>query len=65
MLCTVLMAAIHFLLAVVIVRIFVPAIVFGEGLCAFLCSYLLSGILAMCEEKDRSDREVFLPYPIE
>ena len=24
---------------------------FGEGLCALLCSYLLSNILLMCEEK--------------
>ncbi len=26
-------------------------IIFGEGLCALLCSYLLSNILLLCQEK--------------
>lgn len=58
LLCTILMAAIYFAMAFVIINIFTPAVVFGEGLCAFLCSYLLSNILLMCEEKSdpvRSD----------
>ena len=54
LLCTVLMAVIYFLMAVVIIRIFTPAIIFGEGLCAFLCSLLLSNILKLLEEKSSS-----------
>ena len=51
LLCTALMAVIYFVMTFVIINIFTPAVVFGEGLCAFLCSYLLSNILLMCEEK--------------
>ncbi len=49
--CTVLMAVIYFAMLFVIVRIFTPAVIFGEGLCALLCSYLLSGVLKLCQEK--------------
>lgn len=49
--CTVLMAAIYFMMLVVIVRVFTPAVIFGEGFCALLCSYLLSNILLLCQEK--------------
>lgn len=52
LLCTVLMAAIYFAMAFVVIRIFTPAVIFGEGLCAFLCSYLLSNILLMLEGKN-------------
>ncbi len=51
LLCTAFMAAIYFLMALVIVRFFTPAIIFGEGLCALLCSYLLSNILLLCQEQ--------------
>lgn len=51
LLCTVLMALIYAVMAFVVIRIFTPAIIFGEGLCALLCSYLLSNILKLCEEK--------------
>lgn len=51
LLCTVLMAAIYFAMAFVVINIFTPAIIFGEGLCALLCSYLLANILQLCEEK--------------
>ena len=54
LLCTVLMAVIYFAMAFIIINIFTPAVIFGEGLCAFLCSYLLSNILLMCEEKSES-----------
>lgn len=56
--CTAAMAAIYFLMLLIVVRFFTPAIVFGEGLCAFLCSFLLSGILrhlASCDEESSSD----------
>lgn len=49
--CTVLMAVIYFAMLLVVVRIFTPAIIFGEGLCALLCSYLLSNVLLLCQEK--------------
>ncbi len=49
LLCTVLMALIYFVMAVVVIRIFTPAVIFGEGFCALLCSYLLSSILVLVE----------------
>lgn len=51
LICTALMAAIHFTMLLVIIRFFTPAVVFGEGLCALLCSCLLSNILLQCEGK--------------
>lgn len=56
LLCTVLMALIYFIMAVVVICVFTPAIIFGEGLCALLCSYLLSNILLLCEEKTEEGR---------
>jgi len=52
LLCTALMAVIYFVMILVVVRFFTPAIIFGEGLCALLCSYLLSNILLLCQEQD-------------
>ena len=51
LLCTVAMAVIYFVMAFVIINVFTPIIIFGEGLCALLCSHLLSNIMLMCEEK--------------
>lgn len=51
LLCTALMAAIYFIMLLVVVRFFTPAVIFGEGLCALLCSYLLSNIFLLCQEK--------------
>ncbi len=51
LLCTAAMAVIYFVMVFVVINVFTPAVVFGEGLCALLCSYLLSNILLMCEEK--------------
>nr|WP_304709521.1 YesL family protein [uncultured Acetatifactor sp.] len=51
LLCTATMAVIYFVMVFVVINVFTPAVVFGEGLCALLCSYLLSNILLMCEEK--------------
>ena len=50
------MLGMRFLLCTVLMA----AIIFGEGLCAFLCSYLLSNILIQCEEKpeNSSDSEI-------
>lgn len=49
--CTVLMAVIYFAMVILVVRLFTPAIVFGMGLCALCCSYLLSNIMTLLEEK--------------
>lgn len=49
--CTILMAAVYFVMLLVVIRIFTPAVIFGEGLCALLCSFLLSNILQLCQEK--------------
>ncbi len=51
LLCTVAMAVIYFVMVFVIINVFTPIIIFGEGLCALLCSHLLSNIMLMCEEK--------------
>ena len=59
--CTAAMAAIYFIMVLIIVRFFTPAIVFGEGVCAYLCSYLLSGIfqkLVPPEETEDTDTDV-------
>lgn len=49
--CTILMAAVYFVMLLVVIRFFTPAVIFGEGLCALLCSFLLSNILQLCQEK--------------
>ncbi len=51
LLCTALMAVIYFAMAFIVINIFTPAIIFGEGLCALLCSYFLANILQLCAEK--------------
>lgn len=57
LLCTVLMAVIYFAMIYIIINIFTPAVIFGEGLCALLCSYLLDRILSLCEENNRSNNQ--------
>lgn len=52
LLCTALMAAIYFAMLYVIINLCTPMIIFGQGTCALLCSWLLSNILAQCEEKE-------------
>ena len=61
LLCTAAMAAVYFVMAFVVINIFTPAIIFGEGLCALLCSHLLSNILLLCEEKDESNDGMAAP----
>ena len=51
LLCTVVMAVIYFAMVFVTIHVFTPIIIFGEGLCALLCSYLLSNILLLCQKK--------------
>ncbi len=59
--CTVLMAVIYFVMLLVVVRIFTPAVIFGEGLCALLCSYLLSNVLLLCQEKTEDHADAAEP----
>lgn len=57
LLCTALMAAVYFIMAIIIIRFFTPAIIFGEGFCALMCSYPLSNVLLLCQEKEETDAE--------
>ncbi len=53
LICTILMFIIYFAMAFIVINIFTPAIIFGEGLCALLCSNLLSNILRLCEGTEK------------
>ena len=46
--CTLMIFAIHFIMFFVVVRLFTPMIIFGEGLCALLSSHLLRPVIAAC-----------------
>lgn len=46
--CTILVFAIHVAMFVIVVRFYTPFIIFGEGLCALLSSYLLSNVIRAC-----------------
>ena len=43
--CTILMFAIYFAMFFAVVAVFTPLIIFGFGLCALVCSYLLTGVI--------------------
>lgn len=57
LLCTALMAAIYIIMALLIIHVMTPLIIFGMGTCAFLNSLLLNNILIQCEEKTEYDQE--------
>lgn len=65
LLCTLLMAVVYFAMLFVIINIFTPAVIFGEGLCALLCSYLLSNILLICQaqKEDTSTQKTAAGMP--
>ena len=46
--CTILVFAIHFAMFFAVVAVFTPLIIFGEGLCALLSSYLLGRVIRAC-----------------
>ena len=46
--CTIVVFAIHFAVFFVVVAFFTPLMIFGEGLCALLSSYLLSRVIQAC-----------------
>ena len=58
LLCTAIMAVIYFVMVYIIINVFTPIIIFGEGLCALLCSYLLSNILLLCQEKTEESTKI-------
>lgn len=45
--CTIVVAAIHFVMLYAVVAIFTPLILFGEGLCALLSSYMLINVFRL------------------
>ena len=54
--CTILVFAIHFAMFFVVVNLFTPMIIFGEGLCALLSSYFLSRVIQACSyDPNRQD----------
>ncbi len=61
--CTILVFAVHFAMFFAVVRVFTPLIIFGEGLCALLSSYLMSNVLRACsydpdtEDDDQADQD--------
>ncbi len=61
LICTILMFIIYFAMAFIVINIFTPAIIFGQGLCALLCSYLLSNILRLCEGKAETAQDLEAP----
>ena len=56
--CTLVIFAIHFAMFFVVVRLFTPMLIFGEGLCALLSSHFLSRVIAACAYvPDKSEPE--------
>ncbi len=54
--CTILLFAIHAAMLVLVVRVYTPLIIFGEGLCALLSSYLLANVIRACTyDPNRAD----------
>ena len=51
LLCTALQAGVYFLMLLIAVRFFTPILMFGEGLCAFVCSCLMNQIILQLREK--------------
>ena len=60
--CTILVVAIHFAMFFIIVSVFTPMAIFGEGTCALLSSYLLVRVIAAVSydpnAKEQTDAEV-------
>ena len=55
--CTIMVFAVHFAMFFVIVSIFSPMVIFGEGLCAMICSYLMSYVLLSCSYEPETAEE--------
>lgn len=46
--CTILVFAVHFAMFFAVVAVYTPLLVFGEGICALLSSYLLGTVIRAC-----------------
>ena len=55
--CTILVFAVHFAMFFLVVSVFTPLIIFGEGLCALLSSYLLSRVIDACSYDPEAEDE--------
>ena len=56
--CTILVIFIHFVMFFIVVRIFTPMIIFGEGICALVSSFLLARVIAVCSyDPDAAEAE--------
>lgn len=55
LICTALMAAIYIIMALLIIHVMTPLIIFGMGTCAFINSLLLKNILIQCEGKSSEE----------
>lgn len=55
LICTACMAAVYIVMGVLIVRVFTPFLLFGEGVCALVCSWLLERILQQLDASGNTD----------
>ena len=57
--CTILLFAIHFAMFFVVVALFTPMAIFGEGLCALLSSHLLANVIRACSYDPNAAHDEF------
>ena len=57
LLCTAFMAAIYIVMALLIIHVMTPLIIFGMGTCAFLNSIILKNVLIQCEGRSGAAEE--------
>lgn len=55
--CTIVVAAIHFVMFYAVVAVFTPLILFGEGLCALLSSYMLINVFRVISYRPEEDEQ--------
>jgi uncharacterized membrane protein YesL len=56
--CSILIFAIHLAMFYVVVNLFTPAVIFGQGLCAFLSSHLLNNVIQACSYEPDAEEAV-------
>jgi uncharacterized membrane protein YesL len=56
--CSILVFAIHLAMFYVVVNLFTPLIIFGQGLCALLSSYLLINVIRACSYDPNQEESV-------
>lgn len=55
--CTAMMLLVYFIMIVIVVRFFTPAIIFGMGTCAYINSMLLKKVFVMCEKTEDTNEK--------